>query len=47
MDAKLKVVITYNLIKNEKENKKIEKTADQDHPLFMDALNKFKGEIIK
>ena len=34
-----------NLQSNQKVNKK--ETIDKDHPLFMDVLNEFEGELIK
>ena len=45
----LNVKIKVNLIQGKlKENKeKINKKNDEDHPLFMDVLNKFDGEIIR
>lgn len=45
----LNVEIKVNLIQGKlRENKeKINKKNDEDHPLFMDVLNKFDGEIIR
>ena len=49
LDSKLLLSINYE---NENENTDINKNdnkikSDEDHPLFMDALNKFDGKLIK
>ena len=49
LNVKLSLMLNYKKDpENEKNKKKIEKLneTDEDHPLFMNALEKFKGKII-
>ena len=47
LNSNLKINLSYNLKETVDTSKKIKNKADEDHPLVMDVLNKFKGEIIK
>ena len=46
---KIQLVLSYNILeqKNDKVKDTLKIENDEDHPLFMEALGKFKGKIIK
>ena len=46
---KIQLVLSYNILeqKNDKVRDTLEIENDEDHPLFMEALGKFKGKLIK
>ena len=51
MNTQLNIIINYNVVNEEEKDNKSKNlndvSEDQENPLVLDALNKFKGEIIK
>ena len=49
LNQKIQLVLSYNISeqKNNKTKDRLKIENDEDHPLFMEALGKFKGKLIK
>ena len=47
LGIKCSVLLQRGVVENNKENKNKNVVKDDEHPLFMDAINKFEGQIIK
>ena len=49
LDCKLQLILSYNILEKEIDESKesMKNENDEDHPLFMEALDKFKGKLIK